>query len=354
MTRRPILLHTCALMALLLVPMTGGTLASSGHQADGWSAAPETVLSDLLAAWPGAAPPVEGQNFRQEASDRQSHVLAIGANGSLELKTVSGDVTCVAGSGTSATVEVVRRSRGRTDADARQGLAEVVAVIDHQGERAIVTAVYPGGGRQQQPPYSVDISYIVTAPAGTRISAGSVSGSVRVRNIKGNVSASSVSGDVEVEGAAQVSVAKSVSGDVSILNATSTGAVSVGSVSGDVRIDQVRAARLEAESVSGSIEALRVTVDGTSLKSVSGDIEFSGPFARGGRYEFQSHSGDVQVTREGSTGFDLQLSTFSGSFRADPVVNMKEARGSFRSRVGDGSAVVEATTFSGDIAVLTR
>lgn len=343
-------LGTCVVLALGMASFWDRPQAASDRTAEGRSPTPQ-ALSELLSAWPGAAP-VDAQDFRAEATDRQTHTLVIGPNGSLELKTVSGDITCIAGSGSSATVEVIRRSRGRTDADARLGLAEVRAAVDRQGERATVRAVYPDNRRQ--PPYSVEVTYVVTAPAGTRIDAGSVSGDVSVQNVRGDVNVSSVSGEVSVDGGGQVSAAKSVSGNVSIRNTTSSGDVSVGSVSGDVRIDQVRAVRLDAQSVSGSIVAHRVTVEGTNLKSVSGVIEFSGPFTAGGRYEFQSHSGDVRVTREGNTGFDLQLSTFSGSLRADPVLNMKTARGSFRGTVGDGSAILVATTFSGNVTVVTR
>lgn len=350
MTHRVISLGTCAVVALSMLSVNGRALASSDRQADGWPTAPQISLSELLAAWPGAAP-VDTQDFRSEQSDRQTHTLAIGANGSLELKTISGDITCVAGPGTQASVEVIRRARGRTETDAKLGLAEVRAVVDHQGERATVVAVYPSDRRQ--PPYSVDISYVVTAPAGTRVSASSVSGDVSVRDIKGDLSVASVSGEVMVTGAARLSVAKSVSGDVSIVNAASAGAMAAGSVSGDVRFEQVKAPQIGAESVSGSIFVTNAAVERATLKSVSGDITFTGTIARGGRYEFQSHSGDVRVGALGQAGLDLQLSTFSGTLHATPVVTMRtgQSRTTLRGTVGDGGAVLAATTFSGDVTI---
>lgn len=350
MRHRLISLGMCAMVVLAMMSTNGRALAASDRQHEGRATGAQPTLSEMLAAWPGAAP-VDAQDYRQEVSDRQTHSLAIGANGSLELKTVSGDITCVAGSGSTATVEVIRRSRGRTDADARLGLDEVRAVVDHRGERAAVAAVYPSNRRQ--PPYSVDISYVVTAPAGTRVSAGSVSGDVMVRDIKGDLSVTSVSGEIAVSGAAQLSAAKSVSGDVSIVNAASSGSINAGSVSGDVRFDQITAPQIGAESVSGGIVVLRASVERAALKSVSGDIEFNGTIARGGRYEFQSHSGDVRVFALGTAGFDLQLSTFSGTLRATPVVTMRtgQSRTTVRGTVGDGSAVLVATTFSGDVTV---
>lgn len=353
MRRRLLTLGTCAAVALLMTPAGGRVFASSDRQQGAWANVAQAPGPDLLSAWPGAGFPGDDQNFRAEASDRQTHTLAIGANGSLELKTVSGEITCVAGTGSSATVEVIRRSRGQTDADAKQGLIEVRAEVDHKGERATVAVVYPTG-RQ---PYAVDVSYVVTAPAGTRVSASNVSGDVSVRGIKGNVSAGSVSGDVSIVDATQVGAAKSVSGNVSIVGLASSSAVNVGSVSGDVTFESVKATQINAESVSGSIRFVNGgTSTGVAFKSVSGNIDYEGEIGRGGRFEFTSHSGNVRVNAS-AVGFELQASTVSGAIRTDPQQALRSATSSSRSvrgTVGDGSAVLVATTFSGNITVITR
>lgn len=298
---------------------------------------------------------VQRSDFRAEVTDRQTHTLALGPTGSLELKTVSGDIVVVVGAGRDVSVEVLRESRGRTDADARQGLADVRAVIDHQGERATVGTIYPN---RPQPPYAVVVSYTVTAPAGTRVSASSASGDVTLRGIKGDISAASASGDIHIADAAQVSVAKSASGDVSVINLTSQGAggVTIFAGSGDVRLDRITAARVDATSISGSVVATSVDCQRAEMKSTSGDTTYSGAIARGGRYEFLSHSGNVRVAVTGGAGFELQATTFSGDLRTEPPTVLRAAttsQRSLRGTVGDGSAVVVATTFSGDVTVTT-
>lgn len=302
---------------------------------------------------PAGAGTDEEQNsdFRSETTDRQTYTMPIGASGSLELSNVSGDITVVAGTGREATVEAVRRSRGRDDAAARLGLSDVRVEVDHQGERATVKAVYP---QRNRPPYSVSVAYTVTAPAGTRLTASSVSGDVTVRGITGDVVAASVSGDVTVSNGSRVT-AKSVSGDVVTTALSGGAAVAVASVSGDLKLDDIRAQRLDAESVSGSVIVTRASSAGANLKGVSGDIRFQGNIERGGRYEFQSHSGDIHVTSAGPAGFELQASTFNGSLRAEPPALVKSStlsRGSLRGTIGDGSAVVVATTFSGDVTIV--
>ena len=344
--------HAPAVVATsLAVVLAAATVLAGGHDPQSHVPTVQAGVPGLVPGARGWAGDVEQREFRAEVSDRQSHSLALGANGWLELKTVSGDVTVVAGSGPNVALEVVRVARGRTDEDARQGLAEVRATVDHQGERATVTAVYT---KRERPPYSVDVSYTVTAPPGTRVTASSVSGEVTVRRLQGEVVATSVSGDVVVSEGSRAT-AKSVSGDISVVDVKGDG-VFAGSVSGDVRLDGIAASRLDAQSVSGEVIATRTAAVRSALKSVSGDIEYQGAIARGGRYELQSHSGDVRVRAEGPAGFELEVSTFSGTLRTEPAAVLRAAttsRRSLRGTVGDGSAVVVATTFSGDVTIST-
>jgi DUF4097 and DUF4098 domain-containing protein YvlB len=343
----------CATVGMLMLGAWGPVIAADGQRNDPLSVAGTDLAGDI-AVWAGEAA-AAAQDFKAEVIDRQNHVIALGPTGSLELKTISGDISCVAGSGSNVTVEVVRHARGRTDADARIGLTEVSAVIDHQGERATVAAAYPSNRRQ--PPYSVTVSYIVTAPAGTRVSASSVSGDVTIRSIKGDISAGSVSGDVSIANAAHVSTAKSVSGNVSLVGLGTSSAVRVGSVSGDVSFESVKAQQISAESVSGSIRFTNGLATGIAFKTVSGAIEYEGGIGQGGRYDVQSHSGDVRVSVGRGVGFELQATTFSGSIRTEPPTALRAATSTSRSvrgTIGDGSAVIAATTFSGDITVVTR
>ena len=53
----------------------------------------------------------QDRNYRVEQKDTETKTLQLGANGSLELKNVSGDITVTAGSGRDATVEIVRLSK---------------------------------------------------------------------------------------------------------------------------------------------------------------------------------------------------------------------------------------------------
>ncbi len=82
-----------------------------------------------------------------------------------------------------------------------------------------------------------------------------------------------------------------------------------------------------------------------------------GSVARGGRYDFQSHSGEVRIVAVGSSGFELQASSFSGSIRPERGLTLRgvsTTSRSLRATVGDGGGLVVATTFSGDVTIGSR
>jgi DUF4097 and DUF4098 domain-containing protein YvlB len=307
-----------------------------------------TRLADAAAAgW-------QDRNFRVEQRDSETKTLQLGANGSLELKNVSGNITVTAGSGRDTTVQIVRLSKGRTEADAKLGLDRVKVQVDARGDRATVDATYPNENR---PPYSVSVDYTVTAPAGTRLTVRSISGNTVVKGITGDVSADVVSGGIRISDAGSVSSATTISGDVQITNASVKGSMNVSTVSGTMTLDQIKCQRLSGSVISGEVHAKDVACDNAELKSLSGSVDYTGPLTKNGRYELQTHSGNVHVTITGSVGFELQASTFSGQVRLDPPLELQRStmtRKSARGTVGDGSAVVTATAFSGDVVITKK
>jgi len=206
---------------------------------------------------------------------------------------------------------------------------------------------------------NVSVAYNVATPAGTRLTINSISGSVRVADIKGDVSANSISGTVRIANGGRIAAAKSVSGDVEIIDTKTDGAIEVQSVSGAVTLRKVSARTIDIGSVSGSVAVQDTQCDRVEAHSVSGSVEFGGPLAKGGRYELNSHSGDVRVVLVGSTGFELDANSFSGSIRSDLPLKVQgnDDRGRRRSVhgvFGDGSAVLNVTTFSGSVVISRR
>ena len=302
-------------------------------------------------------------NNREEQVERTTRTVKLGTDGVLGLGNIAGDIVVTRGGGADATVEIVKTARGRDVNDAREQLQQVQVEVTERAGRADVRTRYPGNdGRRNdnRRNFSVSVAYNVTAPAGTRLSIESISGNVKVNDIKGDVSASTISGDVRITGAARVSGAKTISGVVEIVDAQSDGAIESGSVSGDVLLRRVTARRLSAGSVSGSIKLDEVQCDRVSASTTSGSVWFAGPLARSGRYELNSFSGDIRVLLSGNTGFEVDASSHSGEIRPElPIttrgpVSGRGRRTTLAGTYGDGSAILDLTTFSGSIVISKR
>jgi len=306
---------------------------------------------------------VRYQQGREEQTDRQTRTLKLGPKGELSLSNIAGDITVTKANGNDTTLEIVKTARARSADDAKEQLGLVTVIVSERNGRAEVKTEYPrndqGWGRRSM---NVSVAYTVSTPAGTRLTINSISGNVRVSDVKGDLSANTISGGVRLANAGRIAEAKSVSGTVEILDTQIDGAVEAQSVSGNVILRKVTARRVTVGSVSGTVQVDDVQCDRVEAHSISGDVQYSGILAKGGRYELTSHSGSVRVGVSGNTGFELEANSFSGSVRSDlPLTNASsgDERGYMRRRAlrgvyGDGSAVLNVTTFSGSVVISKR
>lgn len=300
---------------------------------------------------------------REAQTERLTKTVRIGNQGALDVSNISGDIVVSRGGGNDATIEVVKTARAATADAAKEMLRLVQVDITERGGRAEIRVNYgaAGGGLWGRWRNSnVSVAFTIHAPEGTRLTAKSMSGDIRVKDIKGEVAAESISGHVQIAGGGRVSTAKTMSGDVEIVDAQGQGVLEASSASGAVTLRNVKARRLDAQSISGNVVLSAVDCERASIQSMSGDVRYEGPLARNGRYELKSHSGEVRVAVTGGSGFEIDANTFSGSVRSDfPVQAESSGPGGFRRHsmhgtFGDGSAVLELNTFSGNIAVTKK
>lgn len=196
----------------------------------------------------------------------------------------------------------------------------------------------------------------LSVPVGTRIIARSVSGDVTVTGVKAAVEARSVSGGIHVDDAAERITLESVSGDVAATQLVGT--VRAQSVSGDVKLLGL-AGDLDVESVSGEISLRDAKSANVRAETVSGSVEYRGTIDKGGRYEFKSHSGDIDLAMPEGVGATFSVSTFSGSVDSSipmtlqPSEDMapKRRSKSMEFSIGGGGARITVRTFSGDITI---
>lgn len=291
---------------------------------------------------------------RAEQTDRQLRTLDLGPSGALDLSTISGNITVTAGTGP-ATLEITRRSRARTDAEAKRGLDRVTVDVEQRTGGVTVTTIDPDSGGHSIA--DVQVSFAVTAPPATTVSARTIAGDISVTGIHGDVGANTASGSVTLANVRRVSEAHSVTGTVAISDAQTDGVLEAGSIAGDIVLTRVKAGRVSASSISGAITAEDVDCDQAVLKSLSGAITYRGPLARRGRYELRTQAGSVHFEPADPAGFDLDARSFSGTIHVDPALHFQvvgSPRRSLTGTIGNGGATVVIVTFSGGVTIGKR
>jgi DUF4097 and DUF4098 domain-containing protein YvlB len=203
-----------------------------------------------------------------------------------------------------------------------------------------------------------DGRFEVSVPVGTRVIANSWSGSVSVRGVRGEVQAHVQSGDVEVRDATRLEI-EALSGDIRVQEVR--GDVGIRSISGDVRLSDVHG-DVEVESVSGDVDLAQIVAKQVRAHTTSGEITFGGQIMDAGRYEFNTHSGELRLNLPPDFGAELSISTFNGAIESDFPITLKAGEhgiGASQSKrinftVGRGSARIIAETFSGEITLSTK
>lgn len=191
----------------------------------------------------------------------------------------------------------------------------------------------------------------------SRVTGLSTSGDVEVEATTSRVQARSTSGDVRVSGSVRESVdVESTSGDVEV--SAGTPEVRAKSVSGDVFL-RGASGRVSASTVSGDTEIADSRIQFGSFETVSGNLRFAGEVQRGGAFNLQSHSGDVELLLPGGSAAEFEVKTFSGDISNDfgPAAQRtsRYAPGQeLRFTAGAGGALVKVTTFSGNVRLVRR
>ncbi len=224
------------------------------------------------------------------ASAQELHKsYAIPAGGHILIKNISGDLSVTGYNGSGIIVDAYPFGRD-------QNLLKIEDLS--AGDKVELRVVYP-----QSCNCEAGVNFSVRVPANANYNfdrLASVSGSIEVASVRGNIHATSVSGSVTV---------KDVTGVVS------------------------------ATSVSGAVDAELSAIEGT------GDMKFS------------SVSGSVNVKAPGNANLNVEMSSVSGGLETNFPIEVQEPEfgpgRSARGIVGAGGSSLRVTSVSGKVS-LTR
>ena len=160
--------------------------------------------------------------------------------------------------------------------------------------------------------HDVTVRFTVQIPSGVKVSAGTVNGEMRVRDVSSDVRASTVNGRVEVRNVGGEVRANTVNGGVDVT--TRTGPVNANTVNGDI------------------------------------DVRMSS-LARDGEMSFHTVNGSVTVETPSGLDADVSLDTFHGSISSDWPVQLSGKFGPRHAEgvIGRGGRSIRLKTLNGSV-----
>ncbi len=196
----------------------------------------------------------------------------------------------------------------------------------------------------------------IRIPAGTHLSAETVSADITGEQLTGRLELDSVSGRIDITGQPSDLEIETVSGNIKIEFAPTHSEIS--SVSGDIDVADA-AGRVEVACVSGNIDLTASSLDGIDVETVSGEAKVTTDLIGTGRFQLESVSGTVILSIPRGAPGDFDLSTFSGKIRnqigpqAEKTSRYTPGE-SAKFSTGSGGPRVNMSSFSGTVKLIVH
>jgi DUF4097 and DUF4098 domain-containing protein YvlB len=221
---------------------------------------------------------------------------------------------------------------------------KVAIDIEQVGDRIDINAT---GLEASTGPHDVEANFQLVVPEQTELQLKTQTGLILVEQVNGDMKLQSVAGDIHL---------KEVSGYIIV------------KTTGGSLVCTMCSGKLEFNSISGSAQILQPSLNNLNVMTTTGNILYDGDFLRTGLYTMNSGRGLVEVRFSGNDSFDLNAQTFRGSVENKAADYVKpDTHGKSHSKsefsnnlrsvsgtVGQGSAKVDLSSYSGTIRILKR
>jgi DUF4097 and DUF4098 domain-containing protein YvlB len=193
----------------------------------------------------------------------------------------------------------------------------------------------------------------IWVPARVRLWVKTATANIDVSGVEGGLDLYVVSGTIDVTGDPRELNAEAIDGDIHIIGSPSW--VRAKSASGSVTF---RGASSDAgfSTVSGAVHVEGGTFERTKIETVTGNINFSGRLDRSGAFDFDTHSGNVDITVPEKTSASLSVVSIAGTITNDlseksPVPGRFGRGAELYTDVSGGGAKVSVRTFKGPVTL---
>jgi hypothetical protein len=191
----------------------------------------------------------------------------------------------------------------------------------------------------------------VWVPARVRLWIKTATASIDVSDVTGGLDLYVVSGTIDVRGNPHELNAEAIDGDIHVIGSpswlrakTATGTITFQGASGDLGLS----------TVSGPIKVDGGVFERSKIETVTGNITFDGKLDKGGAFDFDTHSGNVEIGIPSKMGVNVSAVTIAGTITnnvsVNPPIPGRFGRGAeLTMELSGGGARVGVRTFKGQI-----
>ena len=191
----------------------------------------------------------------------------------------------------------------------------------------------------------------VWVPSRVRLWIKTATASIDVSDVTGGLDLYVVSGTIDVRSNPRELNAEAIDGDIHVIGSpswlrakTATGTITFQGASSDVGLS----------TVSGPIKVEGGVFERTKIETVTGNIAFAGKLDRGGTFDFDTHSGNIEIGVPQKMGVSISAVTIAGTITNNLSVHApipgRFGRGAeLTMELSGGGARVSVRTFKGPV-----
>lgn len=191
----------------------------------------------------------------------------------------------------------------------------------------------------------------VWVPSRVRLWIKTATASIDVSDVTGGLDLYVVSGTIDVRGNPRELNAEAIDGDIHVLGSpswlrakTATGTITFQGASADLGLS----------TVSGPIKVDGGVFERSKIETVTGNITFAGKLDRGGTFDFDTHSGNVEIGIPQKLGVSVSAVTIAGTITNNlsmhqPIPGRFGRGAELTMEVSGGGARVGVRTFKGPV-----
>jgi len=193
----------------------------------------------------------------------------------------------------------------------------------------------------------------IWVPLRVRLWIKTATANIDVSDVAGGLDLYVVSGTIDVSGNPHELNAEAIDGDIHITGSpawvrakSATGAITLQGASPDVGLSTV-SGPIKVDGGTGLFER-------TKIETVTGNISFAGRLDRSGAFDFDSHSGSIDIAIPDKTGATFSVVTIAGAItnnlsRKAPISGRFGRGAELSSEESGGGAKVSVRTFKGPV-----